>query len=173
MAGRMAGVGAGMNMIGAGMNVMGAATNTSGGRTNMIGAGRAGASPSSRLPRAISLTWATQARLSPIQILTGPLASPPESDYGPSGSGYSPPEAHYPLEYTGKPPSDSLYTSTPSPIPSHYQYRASDYRRSSSSQAPPTPAYSVATFDSRTTDESALDVGDRYQSRYHYTPFDR
>ncbi|TRM57081.1 hypothetical protein BD626DRAFT_516335 [Schizophyllum amplum] len=145
MAGRMAGVGAGMNMIGAGMNVMGAATNTSGGRTNMIGAGRAGSSVPHPDPYR-------------------PLASPPESDYGPSGSGYSPPEAHYPLEYTEKPPSDSLYTSTPSPIPSHYQYRASDYRRSSSSQAPPTPAYSVATFDSRTTDESALDVGDRYQS---------
>ncbi|TRM55730.1 hypothetical protein BD626DRAFT_522949 [Schizophyllum amplum] len=154
MAGRMAGVGAGMNMIGAGMNVMGAATNTSGGRTNMIGAGRAGSSVPHPDPYR-------------------PLASPPESDYGPSGSGYSPPESHYPLEYTGKPPSDSLYTSTPSPNPSHYHHRASDYRRSSNSQAPPTPAYSVATFDSRTTDESALDVGDRYQSRYHYTPFDR
>ncbi|KAL1741897.1 hypothetical protein HDZ31DRAFT_66476 [Schizophyllum fasciatum] len=119
MAGRMAGVGAGMNMIGSG----GAASN--------------------------------------------PHPHPRPSSYGTSEARHTPGPPEPPDEPIQKQHSpDSLYTSTPSPGPSYYQ------RRPSSSQAPPTPAYSVATFDSRTTDESALDVGDLYQSRYHYTPFD-
>ncbi|KAL1664347.1 hypothetical protein GGF50DRAFT_101877 [Schizophyllum commune] len=114
MAGRMAGVGAGMNLIGAGSS-----------------------------------------------------AHHPPPSSGPSEARRTSGSPEYPEEFVQKQRSpDSLYTSTPSPGPSYYQ------RPVSSSQAPPTPAYSVASFVSRTTDESALDVGDHYQSRYHYTPFD-
>ncbi|KAL1686490.1 hypothetical protein GGG16DRAFT_96835 [Schizophyllum commune] len=114
MAGRMAGVGAGMNLIGAGSS-----------------------------------------------------AHHPPPSSGPSEARRTSGSPEFPEELVQKQRSpDSLYTSTPSPGPSYYQ------RPVSSSQAPPTPAYSVASFVSRTTDESALDVGDHYQSRYHYTPFD-
>ena len=98
----------------------------------------------------------------------GSSAHHPPPSSGPSEARRTSGSPEFPEELVQKQRSpDSLYTSTPSPGPSYYQ------RPVSSSQAPPTPAYSVASFVSRTTDESALDVGDHYQSRYHYTPFDR